>query len=611
MAARRGARERSAAASTGTAPPPTAPGHEVVDVVVVGDAGQGKSALIGRLRDDTGPPAEGAGAAAMVRTARREYAIVDVLDGRALVDAMAAGAAAAAVAIVVIGAPEDRRAPPRNFGFHAGLLGVRHAVVAVTKMDRADYAAERYDAMARACRSDLGRIGVEARHVVPVSSRHGDNIVRRSERMPWYDGPTLVEALDGLLAPPPPAALPLRLPVHEVDRTGGGCVVVGRVATGRLQRGDALLFSPSNRSARVAAIADRGGGAALDEAVAGQTVGVTLYERLPVERGEVASHAHDPPIETNVFRARLMWWGGAPLTVGQTFGLRLNILEVPVDVQAIEPPIGAAEATDSAADRIDPGGVAEVVLRTPRMIALDTFGANPVTGRFVLVDGGDAAGCGVINMEGYPDQRGLVTVKSTNVTAVEHRVSTDARTARNNHQGGVLWFTGLSGAGKSTLAVEVEQRLFRNGYQTYVLDGDNVRRGLNANLGFSPDDRAENIRRVGEVAALFADAGFIVISAFISPYQSDRQRARAAAASYGAGGFHEIHIDADLEECERRDPKGLYKKARRGEIKDFTGVSAPYEPPENPDLAIDTGEGGIDDCARRIVDYIVSNFAYK
>jgi bifunctional enzyme CysN/CysC len=208
-------------------------------------------------------------------------------------------------------------------------------------------------------------------------------------------------------------------------------------------------------------------------------------------------------------------------------------------------------------------------------------------------------------MEGYPDQRQALIVKSSNVTNVEHKVSSADRTARSGHRGGVLWFTGLSGAGKSTLAMAVEQYLFQKGFHVYVLDGDNVRRGLNVNLGFSPDDRAENIRRVGEVASLFADAGFICIAAFISPYRADREHARAAARE----GFHEIYIQADLETCERRDPKGLYRKARAGAIRDFTGISAPYEEPASPDLAVDTAGNSVEDCVQRIVDYVDRAFA--
>ncbi|MCG8505253.1 MAG: adenylyl-sulfate kinase, partial [Sphingomonadales bacterium] len=229
------------------------------------------------------------------------------------------------------------------------------------------------------------------------------------------------------------------------------------------------------------------------------------------------------------------------------------------------------------------------------------------TGRFVLIDDYDIAGGGIISMEGYADQRQLVTVQATNVQRVAHAVATDDRAGRNGHFGGVLWFTGLSGAGKSTIALEVERQLFARGFQTYVLDGDNIRHGLNANLGFSPEDRAENIRRVGEVAALFSRAGMIAISAFISPYRSDRARAREAAG----GAFHEIHIKASVAACEARDPKGLYRKARAGEIKEFTGISAPYEAPEAPELVIDTERYTVEDCVDQVLRYVEANFRAK
>ncbi|MDW8444036.1 MAG: adenylyl-sulfate kinase [Acetobacteraceae bacterium] len=243
-------------------------------------------------------------------------------------------------------------------------------------------------------------------------------------------------------------------------------------------------------------------------------------------------------------------------------------------------------------------------MRSKRLLALDEFRANPRTGRFVLVEDYVPVGGGIVSMEGYPDQRQLVTVRASNISAVGHAVSRAARAARNGHRGGVLWFTGLSGAGKSTLALALERELFAKGYQVYVLDGDNIRGGLCRDLGFSPEDRAENIRRVGEVAALFADAGFIAISSFISPYRSDRQRAREAAGE----NFHEIYIKADLAVCEKRDPKGLYKRARKGEIKDFTGISAPYEAPENPELVVPTDELGLEDCLALLLRYVEEHF---
>jgi bifunctional enzyme CysN/CysC len=260
---------------------------------------------------------------------------------------------------------------------------------------------------------------------------------------------------------------------------------------------------------------------------------------------------------------------------------------------------------------IERNGVGEVVLRSRAMLALDEFATNRQSGRFVLVDGYDIAGGGIISMRGYPDQRHLITDKTSNLFAVNYIISPEARQQRNGHTGGVVWFTGLSGSGKTTIALETERQLFQKGYQVYVLDGDNVRGGLNANLSFSPEDRAENIRRVGEVAALFADAGFVVLSAFISPYRADRERAREAAQRYPGGSFHEIYVKAPLELCEQRDPKGLYRKARAGDIPDFTGISAPYEAPEEQELVIDTGALTEEQGIATLIAYIDAQFSIK
>ena len=289
--------------------------------------------------------------------------------------------------------------------------------------------------------------------------------------------------------------------------------------------------------------------------------------------------------------------------MGSQYGLKLGTLECPITVEAIDRVVDTEALDRDDKERIERNAVGEVVLRTRRMLALDEHHVSAATGRFVLVHDYVPVAGGQISMEGYPDQRNLVTVRSTNITAVGHGVTLDARTARNGHQGAVLWFTGLSGAGKSTLALALEAELFARGYQVYVLDGDNVRSGLNANLSFSPEDRAENIRRVGEVAALFADAGFVVISSFISPYRSDRQRARAA----GGERFHEIYVKASLQVCEERDPKGLYKRARSGEIKDFTGIQSPYEEPENPQFVVDTAELSVEDGLAELLRYVEVN----
>ena len=408
-------------------------------------------------------------------------------------------------------------------------------------------------------------------------------------------------------------ALPLRMPVQDVYRSEDRRIIVGRIETGRLSVGDRVLFSPSNKTARVSGIEVLKLPVPLIEAAAGQSIGLTFDEPLFVERGEILSHEDRPPIETDVFRAWLFWLGRTPLRPGRRCSLRLGTAAVEVEVQSIDrvidPDKPDAQDETGILDEVGRNGIAEVVLRSCAMLALDAFTANPRTGRFVLADGNEIAGGGLISMEGYPDQRALITGRSSNVAIIDHGVSRAARARRNRHAGGVIWLTGLSGAGKSTLAIAAEDHLFRKGYQVYALDGDNVRHGLNATLGFSPEDRAENIRRVGEVAALFADAGFVVLTAFISPYRSDRERARAAADRVSSRGFHEVYVRAPLAVCEARDPKGLYRRARAGEIADFTGVSAPYEPPERPELTVDTADRPVEQSLHVLIGHIERHFA--
>lgn len=617
-------------------------------IVVVGHVDHGKSTLIGRLLHDSGALPEGKVAAveamcrrrAMVfewafvmdafqaerdqavtidaahvwfRSPRRDYVIVDAPGHREFVKNMVSGAASCDAGVLVIDAGEGIREQSRRHAYLLHLLGVGETVVAVNKMDSIAFDAGRYAAVEAGIRDYLEALGAAPRQVVPVAARDGDNVVRPSPRLPWYAGPSLRDALDSLAPPGGREDLPFRMPVQDVYHFDARRIVAGRVESGRLRPGDEVLFSPSNKTARVARIEAWNAPAPVAEAAAGRAIGLILDEPLFVERGETASHRDRPPIETDVFRAWLFWLGREPLRPGARCVLRLATAETPVEVQSIDrlididdPTAGGSggEAAEVARD-----GIAEVVLRTRAMLALDEYAANPRTGRFVLVQGRDIAGGGVVDMRGYPDQRPLITGKSTNISTVEHAVGRAARARRNGHRGGVVWLTGLSGAGKSTLAVAAERHLFRRGYQVYVLDGDNVRGGLNANLGFSPGDRAENIRRVGEVAALFADCGLIVLTAFISPYRSDRERARAAATRGGAHTFHEAYVRAPLEVCEARDPKGLYRRARAGEIADFTGVSAPYEPPARPELVIDTGDHSIERSLRALTDYVERSFA--
>ena len=610
-----------------------------LQLIVVGHVDHGKSTLIGRLLHELG--ALPAGKADELRAAserrgvaiewsfaldafqaerdqavtidttrvwlrlpQRDIVVIDAPGHREFLANMVSGAAGAEAALLVVDASEGVQEQTRRHAYLLRLLGLEQIAVVVNKLDLVEFSEARFRQLDGATRHFLADLGLTPRLVLPISARHGDNLAAPSANMPWYRGPTLIEALQTFEARASREALPLRLPIQDVYRQGDKRILVGCIESGRLAVGDALLFSPSNKLAEVKTL-ETWNAPQPAHAVAGQSVGITLDRPLFVERGEIASHQEDPPRLTNVLHATLFWLGAMPLSPGQQLRLELATAEAPVTVERVERVIDTDTLAPGPVEIVQRDQVAEVVLRSRALLALDEHARLPRTGRFVLRANGETVAGGLASLRDHPDQRRAVGLKSENLTRVDHKVTRASRAERFGHRGGILWFTGLSGAGKSTLAMALEQHLFRRGYAVYVLDGDNVRSGLNANLGFAPEDRVENIRRVGEVAALFADAGILCITAFISPYRADRARARQA----GGEAFHEIYIRADLETCERRDPKGLYRRARAGEIAEFTGISAPYEPPESAELIVDTARERIDACVEQILRYIATSFA--
>jgi bifunctional enzyme CysN/CysC len=535
----------------------------------------------------------------------RDFVIIDAPGHREFLANMASGAAGADAALLVVDAVEGLQDQTRRHSYLLRLLGLAEVAVVVNKLDLVDFSETRFRALESEVRALLEELGIRPRVVLPLSARHGDNVTRASPRLPWHAGPTLVEALASFAPMATADAAPLRFPVQDVYRQDDQRILVGRIESGRLAVGDMLLFSPSNKLARVRSI-EAWPGPRPESVGAGRSIGVILDRPLFVERGEVASHVEDAPLLANRFGATVFWLGAEALREGREYSLRLGLREVPVTVERIARVIDTDTLATVATEGVERDQVAELVLGSPAMLALDDRALLPRTGRFVLRGNGATLAGGLVSLGDVADQRPALSEKDEHLTPVAHKVTRRAREARFAHKGGVLWLTGLSGAGKSTLAMALEQHLFRKGYAVYVLDGDNIRSGLNADLGFSPKDRVENIRRVGEVASLFADAGFLCITAFISPYRADRARARAATPP---GGFHEIYVRADLATCEARDPKGLYRKARAGEIRDFTGISAPYEPPETPSLVVDTVVTPLEACVEQILAYVEHHVA--
>lgn len=535
-----------------------------------------------------------------LKTPLREFVVIDAPGHKELLKNMISGASAAAAALLVLDAHAGSEEQTLRHAYLLKLLGVRALAVAINKMDLVGYAEAAFAARSREVAAALARIGIEPSAIVPVSAKDGANLRERGAMPGWYRGPTLVAALEALPAKPPDHALPLRMAVQDVYRQGEQRVLAGRVDSGRLAIGDELIFSPSGRAGHVAALL-AWPGPPPDAVAAGDNAAVVLDRPLVIERGDVASHRDHAPKLTAVFDAEIFWLAATPLVPGRELTMQLGPRSAAVRVQAIRHRIDVATLAAEHASAIAAGEIASVTLRAHELIALDDFAAMPASGRFVLRDGYVTVGGGIADASGYPDHRGMPE-RARNLTPMRHQVTEAERAARFGHAGAVVWLTGLSAAGKSTLAMALERRLFDGGYAAYVLDGDNVRRGLNANLGFSPEDRQENIRRVGEAAALFAEAGFICITAFISPYRDDRRRARAAARK---GRFFEVFIDADLAACEARDPKGLYRRARQGELKGFTGIDSPYETPEAPELVIDTTHGDIAACVDQLLSFVI------
>lgn len=606
-------------------------------IVVVGHVDHGKSTLVGRILNETGALPDGKveylkevcekrgmpfewafvmdalqaerdqgitidTAQIRFQTPLRPYVIIDAPGHKEFLKNMITGAASAEAAVLVIDADEGVQEQSRRHGYLLHLLGLRQIAVAVNKMDLVNFDQARFEVVKAEIVAYLNSIGVEPTYVIPVAARTGVNISTNSSETPWYTGPSVLGALDQFEAAKPATDLALRFPIQDVYKFDQRRIIAGRIESGRLKVGDTLVFAPTGKTARVASIESWGLHQMSSVAAgAGQSIGITLDEQIFIERGQVASLIETPPSASHTLKARLFWLGHNALKVGSRYKLKLATAEYAVEVIEIERVINVEDLANHPGAEVGRNAVAEVVFRSRTPIAHDSFLDNPRLGRFVVVEDYDIVGGGVIAEAGGVHQ----VHKSTNITEVAHKVDFESRALANGHRGGVVWLTGLSGAGKSTIAMEAERQLFLKGWQVTVVDGDNVRAGLCSDLGFSPDDRAENIRRVGEMAHLFAQAGMLVITAFISPYRSDRDRVRTIHPD----AFHEIHVATKLDECERRDPKGLYRKARTGEILEFTGVSAPYEAPDAADLTLDTSGKSVDECVAELLRYMEASFS--
>ncbi|HEX7517097.1 MAG TPA: adenylyl-sulfate kinase [Chthoniobacterales bacterium] len=543
------------------------------------------------------------------RSARRGYVIIDAPGHQEFLKNMITGAANADAAVVVIAADEGVREQSRRHGQLLSLLGIREVIIAVNKMDLVAFAEDRFRQIEREYAAFLQDLGLTARAFIPLSASSGENVTTDGgSAMPWFNGTNLLEALDKLDVVSSAAELPLRFPIQDVYRMDKRRIFAGRVESGTIRIGDQLVFSPHNKTARVATI-ERWAAPATEFACAGESIGITLSDHIFIERGHIASHETDAPVESNRVHAKVFWIGREPLLASARYRLKLVTQDVECQVVAVANVMDAATLDSAPVERpeLRTNEVGEVTLQTRAPLVFDNHDRIRSLGRFVLADGGHLVGGGIISGAVYTIRK---QIKSENIFWSESDITAVRRAARNGHRGAVVWLTGLSGAGKSTIAGALEKELFQRSMHTYVLDGDNLRHGLNSNLGFAPDDRAENIRRVSEVAKLMADAGTVVITSFISPYRIDRRLAREIALQAGAE-FVEIFVNAPLAVCEERDPKGLYEKARAGELKGFTGIDAPYEPPEDPEIVVHTHEQSPQESVGQILDELLPRLWLK
>jgi bifunctional enzyme CysN/CysC len=610
---------------------------ECLKVVFVGHVDHGKSTLIGRILHDTESLPEGkidqikqaCAAEGMefefafvldalleeqeqnvtidttqipFRTPKRRYAIIDAPGHKEFLKNMITGASNADAAILVIAASEGVREQSRRHAYLLSLLGIKQVIVVVNKMDLVDFSEQRFQEIKTEYQKFLVDLDLTARCFIPASAKSGENVAHKSEALRWYHGPTVLEALDAAEPTASLVDLPLRFCVQDVYRFDERRIIAGRIETGTLRAGDELIFSPANKSSKVQTI-ERWNTEKNGVAIAGDSIGITLTEQIFVERGYVASHQTETPIETNRFRADLFWIAREPLRVGAPYTVRLATQDVKCQVVSIEQVMDSStlEIKIDKYEQLDRNEVGRLTIQTRAPLVLDNHDRIANLGRFVLVDDGEIRGGGTIFGGIYTDR---TVAKSKNISWTGGKITPGQRALQTGHRGAVVWFTGLSGAGKSTIAQALERELFSRAMNTYVLDGDNIRHGLNSNLGFSPEDRVENIRRVSEVAKLMADSGVVVITAFISPYLMDRRRAREIALE-GNAEFVEVFVEAPLEVCEARDPKDLYKKARAGEIRDFTGIDAPYEPPEDPEIIVQTDRQTVDESVATILEHLL------
>jgi bifunctional enzyme CysN/CysC len=613
---------RHGTAQLSEASTPATAGADLLRFIACGSVDDGKSTLIGRLLHETGAVPDDALAALgdapdfallldglsaereqgitidvawrMFATPNRAFIVADAPGHEHYTRNMATGASRADLALILVDARKGVLTQTRRHSWIARLLGIRHFVLAANKMDLVGHDQARFEAIRDDFAAFAQSIGIESVEAIPLSALAGENIVTRARTMAWFQGPTLLEHLESVSVESEPGEAPFRMPVQLVSRPDQDFRgFAGTVAQGAVRAGDAVLVQPAGLATTVKRIVTFDG--ELQRAEAGQSITLELVDQVDCARGDVIAAADAPLEVADQFEATIIWMDGHEMLPGRSYWLKLGTDTVSAQLNPPKYEIDVDTQEHLAARTLALNGIGVCTLATDRPIPFAPYEESRALGGFILIDRetNATAGAGMIR---------FALRRSHNLQWQELDVSKEKRAALKQQQPVVLWFTGLSGAGKSTIANLVEKKLAALGRHTFLLDGDNVRHGLNRDLGFTEADRVENIRRVGEVAKLMTEAGLIVLTAFISPFRAERRTVREM---FDADEFIEVHVDAPLDVAEARDPKGLYAKARAGELANFTGIDSPYEPPEAPEIRIDTTQMSAEQAASLIVERLL------
>jgi bifunctional enzyme CysN/CysC len=526
-------------------------------------------------------------------TEKRKFIVADTPGHEQYTRNMATGASNSDLAVILIDARKGVLPQTRRHAYIVSLLGIRHVVLAVNKIDLVDFSERVFNEITEAFGTFAAKLGFEMLVAIPLSARYGDNVIGPSERTPWYKGPALLDHLETIDVDTELSAKPFRMPVQWVNRPNLDFRgFAGTIVSGRIRIGDEIVVAKSGRPSRVSRMVAGDGDIA--DAVAGQAVTLVLADEIDISRGDLLVAPEIRPEVADQFAAHILWMADEEMLPHRQYLIKVGTQTVPGQITQLKHKVDVNTLEHMAARTLHLNEIGYCNLSTSLPIAFDAYRDNRDTGGFIIIDRftNGTVGAGMIEF-------GLR--RATNVHWQALDVNAEARASLKGQKPCVLWFTGLSGSGKSTIANLVEKRLFGEGRHTYLLDGDNVRHGLNQDLGFTDADRVENIRRVGEAAKLFADAGIIALVSFISPFRSERVMARGLLKP---GQFIEVFVDTPIEICMARDPKGLYKRAAAGQIKNFTGIDSPYEPPENPELTLQTAFSSAEELAERVIAYL-------